>query len=178
MKKNVFYLFALICAMSLFVSCGDDDDDKKDNNGVAGTYSGNLGVTIDEKGPISSPQSIELTSPSEGKINFLLKNFILASDESGDPGSVIPVGNIKIADIELVESNGKYTFTKTVDKLKIEAGDKEGIKPTDWMGPILSAQGGIPVTLNGTITGNDIKLDISIPFMNMDITVQFSGTKK
>lgn len=177
MKKNVFYLFALICAMSLFASCGDDDD-KKDNNGVAGTYSGNLGVTINRVDPISSPQSIELTNSSEGKVNFLLKNFILAADESGEPGSVIPVGNIKITDIELVESNGKYTFTKTVDKLKIEAGDQAGIKPTEWMGPILSASG-IPVTLNGTITGNDIKLDISIPFSkDMDIAVQFSGTKK
>lgn len=27
MKKNLFYLFALICSMSLFTSCGDDDDE-------------------------------------------------------------------------------------------------------------------------------------------------------
>lgn len=28
MKKNLFYLFALICSMSLFTACSDDDDDK------------------------------------------------------------------------------------------------------------------------------------------------------
>lgn len=171
MKKNFIYLFALICAMSLFASCGDDDD-KKETNSVAGTYSGTLGVTIDESAPASSSQNIELTNSSENKINFLLKNLILQLGEQS-----MPIGNIKITDIELVESNGKYTFTKTVDKLKIEAGDKEGIKPAEWVGPALSTQG-IPVTLSGTITGNDIKLDISIPFLSMDIAVQFSGTKK
>lgn len=28
MKKNLFFLFALICSMSLFTACSDDDDDK------------------------------------------------------------------------------------------------------------------------------------------------------
>ncbi|KAB4394575.1 DUF4925 domain-containing protein, partial [Bacteroides thetaiotaomicron] len=26
MKKNLFFLFALICSMSLFTACSDDDD--------------------------------------------------------------------------------------------------------------------------------------------------------
>ena len=26
MKKNLFYLFALICSMSLFTACSNDDD--------------------------------------------------------------------------------------------------------------------------------------------------------
>ena len=29
MKKNLFYLFALICSMSLFTACSDDDDEVK-----------------------------------------------------------------------------------------------------------------------------------------------------
>lgn len=174
MKKNVFYLFALICAMSLFASCGDDDD-KKGGKDVVGTYSGNLGVVIDGEDLIPSPQNIELTSSSEGKIDFLLKNFILEVALNETETEAIPVGNIKITDIQLVESDGKYTFTKTVEKLKIEAGDKEGIE--GWMGPTISKDG-IPVTLKGTITGNKIELDIVIPFGTMDIAVQFSGTKK
>ena len=32
MKKNLFYLFALICSMSLFTACSDDDDDSKKND--------------------------------------------------------------------------------------------------------------------------------------------------
>ena len=42
---------------------------------VAGTYAGTLGVTLDGEGPISSSQSIELTSPADNKINFVLKNL-------------------------------------------------------------------------------------------------------
>lgn len=28
MKKNLFYLFVLICSMSLFTACSDDNDEK------------------------------------------------------------------------------------------------------------------------------------------------------
>ncbi len=130
------------------------------------------GVTLDGEGPISSSQSIELTSPADNKINFVLKNFILQAGMGGEAGQSVPVGNIKITDIDLVGTNGNYTFTKTAN-IKIEAGDKEGIASDAWMGPIISGTSGIPVTLKGTITGNDIKLDITIPFMNMNIAVQF-----
>ena len=39
MKKNLFFLFALICSMSLFTACSDDDDDKiKDRLLVLGKF--------------------------------------------------------------------------------------------------------------------------------------------
>lgn len=38
MKKNLFYLFALICSMSLFTACSDDDDDVKVNTDLNTTY--------------------------------------------------------------------------------------------------------------------------------------------
>ena len=50
MKKNLFYLFALICSMSLFTACSDDDDDKKE--AVAGTYTGTITVTDEAGTPI------------------------------------------------------------------------------------------------------------------------------
>ena len=55
----------LVCSVGLFTSCGDDDDDNNDKPDVAGTYAGNLGVTIDDSDPITSSQTIELTSPAE-----------------------------------------------------------------------------------------------------------------
>ena len=67
--------------------------------------------------------------------------------------------------------NGSYPLT-------IEAGDQAGISEEQWLGPTLSGTAGIPITVKGTITGNDIKLNITIPFMSMNIAVQFSGTKK
>ena len=44
MKKNLLYLFILICSVSLFTSCGDDDENDDNKANVAGTYAGNLGV--------------------------------------------------------------------------------------------------------------------------------------
>ena len=42
MKKNLFYLFALICSMSLFTACSDDDDapdySKVIESEIAGNY--------------------------------------------------------------------------------------------------------------------------------------------
>lgn len=163
----------MVC-LPLVVTNDDDNNDKPD---VAGTYAGNLGVTIDDSDPITSSQTIELTSPAETKINFTLKNFILQAGAGGEAGQTLPVGNIKITDIDLVGSNGNYTFTKT-SNIKIEAGDQAGISEEQWLGPTLSGTAGIPITVKGTITGNDIKLNITIPFMSMNIAVQFSGTKK
>ena len=41
MKKNLFYLFALICSMSLFTACSDDDDPVYPiEEELAGTYKG------------------------------------------------------------------------------------------------------------------------------------------
>ena len=71
MKKNLLYLFILICSVSLFTSCGDDDENDDNKANVAGTYAGNLGVTINGQGPISSSQKNELTSPTQGKIKIL-----------------------------------------------------------------------------------------------------------
>ena len=44
MKKNLFFLFALICSVSLFTACSDDDDNKggKDENLISGPDGGNL----------------------------------------------------------------------------------------------------------------------------------------
>lgn len=44
MKKNLFYLFALICSMSLFTACSDDDEapdySKVIESEMAGNYKG------------------------------------------------------------------------------------------------------------------------------------------
>ena len=48
MKKNLFYLFALICSVSLFTSCSDDDDPVYPiEEELAGTYKGTLDIELD-----------------------------------------------------------------------------------------------------------------------------------
>lgn len=172
MKKNLFYLFALVCAMSLFASCGsDDDDDKVEPYGV---YSGDLSVVLTTQAgaqdPITSKESVQLIKgSSDNKFSFLLKNFILQLG-----GSATGVGNINIENVELVSvGDNKYTFSKNIPDMEIAAGDKEGVAV--WLGPTL---GKIPVNLSGTIEGNKVTVVINIPsFMTMDIAVNFTGTK-
>ena len=50
MKKNLFYLFALICSMSLFTACSNDDDPDYTQvieNEIAGEYKGALDISLD-----------------------------------------------------------------------------------------------------------------------------------
>lgn len=104
MKKNVFYLFALICAMGLFASCGDDD--KVENlpiENLAGVYGGLLSVTIgsgDE--PDGVPQNITLTKSGENTIKMELKDFKFGPLEIGD---------IVIDNCAVTKKGDNYYFT-------------------------------------------------------------------
>ena len=101
------------------------------------------------------------------------------NNDTGDRAKAAGEGSLWTKTVEECSVSAKGAAGSTVTifgvKLKIEAGDQAGID--QWMGPGLS-EAGIPVTLKGTITGNDIKLDIDIPFSVLKIVVQFSGTKK
>ena len=53
MKKNLLYLCALVCIVSLFVACSNDDDNGKKEGtsavtapAVVGTYRGNLDIVM------------------------------------------------------------------------------------------------------------------------------------
>ena len=48
MKKNLFYLFALICSMSLFTACSDDDEPTTPPNEEPGEEQRDLATIIEE----------------------------------------------------------------------------------------------------------------------------------
>ena len=56
MKKNLMYLCALACSVSLFIACSTNDDDgNQDGSGVTapavvGTYRGNLDISMTPDG--------------------------------------------------------------------------------------------------------------------------------
>lgn len=59
MKKNLFYLFALICSMSLFTACSDDDDDKIDSP-VVGAWTLQPLVLDDNTAIVTAPVQLAI----------------------------------------------------------------------------------------------------------------------
>lgn len=125
-------------------------------------YENDLVVTINDQSMPSQPATIQLIKEIDGTTSLALNNFALGSGVEA-----IPVGNIKLTNLEIVE--GKIQTTQTIT---ITAGDNP-----EAIGPIL---GEIPVTVNATI-GADNKMEavIDIPFtlMNMIIKVTFAETQ-
>ena len=96
MKKNLFYLFALICSMGLFTACSDDDDDKScpvpqteftAANGLKLNYNGEqmLGKKVTFTPDASDPTkatlilsgNLDSKDPSEGSEDSSLVHWIL-----------------------------------------------------------------------------------------------------
>ena len=114
MKKNLFYLFALICSISLFTGCSDSDDDPKggsddDLTGIAGTYQGDLSVTLDGIPLGTSTQQIYVTKVGDNNVKLELKDFSIAIGEANLEVGDIVIPNIQLAGetnkVELQESN-------------------------------------------------------------------------
>ena len=150
MKKSIFYLFAVVCAMCLFTACSDDDDDDNKSvtvNSVVGTYKGTLKV-LQESIPNTS---ISLTKVSDSKINIELKNVTFMS---------IPVGDIKVeCDVWSSENGLEITGSGNVTIAIL------GIT--------------VPVSVEGVVNNTtlDIDIDISeIPALG-SIKAEFTGKK-
>lgn len=76
MKKKLFYLFALICSMSLFTACGDDEDDtwKQIPTGEISVEGGDAALNIN--GAASTTGSVQMTVKNESEATLTLKNVI------------------------------------------------------------------------------------------------------
>lgn len=76
MKKNLFYVFALICSMSLFAACSDDEDEtwKEIPTEEIDVASGNATVNIN--GTTSTTGSVKMTVKNESEATMALQNVI------------------------------------------------------------------------------------------------------
>lgn len=62
MKKNLFYLFALICSMSLFTACSDDEKEDKPVNPVPQTeYTATSGLNLTYNGGVMLGKKVTFT---------------------------------------------------------------------------------------------------------------------
>ena len=79
MKKNLFYLFALICSMSLFTACSDDDDEnwKKVPSQIITAENLELETNI----PTSSDASVKLAMTDAQNGILTLNKVVRGADE-------------------------------------------------------------------------------------------------
>ena len=155
MKKNLFYLFALICSMSLFIACSDDDPDYSTviEGEIVGNYKGTLDVTVQGQSLGKDiPQKISVVKAGPAAINLSLKDFSFMG---------IPVGNVELSNCGLSKKGDAYTFTG-VQKLDVQA---------------------LSCTINaaGTLENGQVKIDMDIAAVvngeNQQVKVVYEGKR-
>ncbi|NBH67459.1 calycin-like domain-containing protein [Phocaeicola sartorii] len=154
MKKNLFYyLFAVICSVTLFASCSDDDDDDVKGltiDNVVGTFTGDLKVL---QQPIPNT-SITVIKVDANTVKVELKDF--------------KFGELVIGDIT---ADCKATLDKEGDDFDLNGQTTLTV----------AALGNIelPITIEGEVDAKELDIDINItnvPVLNT-LKVEFEGTK-
>lgn len=159
MKKNLFYLFALVCSLSLFTACSDDDEKKEltlsqvIENNLVGTYSGKLAIAVngtDIATDIDQNISLTKSTSAENAVKLELKNFEFMG---------MTIGDIVVEPCMVKETNGVYSF--------------EGSQT------LTLAFGACPVQVSGSISGSniDIEIGVTVEALQQDVDVTFVGTK-
>lgn len=151
MKKNLLFLFALICSMSLFTACNDDDDPEYIQDGeFDGVYLGQLDV--DAMGIIKIddiPQKVYIAKTGENLIKMELKDFSFQT---------LNLGTIAVENIVAVKSGTNCTFTGS-QKITLLVGECD-------------------VTVKGSIEGGKLDMDIDVLAAGtLNVKVDFEGTK-
>lgn len=136
-------------------------------------FTDNLVVTINGSSSEPMPSTIHVEKQADGKYTLSLNNFILSDDDTE-----MPVGNVKVTDVEGVkQADGTIALKQTQDVM-IEAGDIEGIDM--WYGPVICAQvGAVPVVLDavmGDKLNANIDIDLSQTAIAQKIQVTFGST--
>ncbi len=134
MKKNLLYLFAIICSMSLFVACSDDDDDDKDYaSEVVGNYAGTMKITAEAEIP-DLPQTVNVTRASNAKANIKIVGFSIPV--------VMPTPTDINAECAVAPSGSNYALNGTAK--------------------VATPVGNLDVTVTGTVSGNTLTLNIPV----------------
>lgn len=130
MKKNLLYLWALICSVSLLTACSSDDDNTVNDEttppeeeavvtapDVVGTYWGNLDISMlpdgsDQEVVIADglPKFITFSQVSDTEVKMELKEFELFIN-----GNILKFGDIVIDKCAVKKETDASTFTGQQD---------------------------------------------------------------
>lgn len=160
MKKNLFYLFALICSMTLFTACSDDDDNTPEppaptvmqTSEIAGSYTGSIDLTI---GGVSADEPIPdvpvtVTAAEDGSTVTIGLNYNL--------GGALPLDITVDCSTEATETQIAVSGTANVALFGEE----------------------LPTTVTGTADGTNLNLNIAVDAaasLGYNVDVVYTGTK-
>lgn len=150
MKKNLLYLFMLVCSVGFFASCSDDDPETIQNGEIDGVYMGELDVNVAGDIEVNDiKQKVYITKTGENQIKMELKEFKFQS---------INLGTIAVENMSVKKNGNSCAF----------AGNQN----------ITLLVGECAVTVNGTIEGNKLAMNIAVVAGGtLNVKVNFAGTK-
>lgn len=161
MKKNLFYLFALICSMTLFTACSDDDETTPvvpTATDLVGTYTGSLSLALGEgtePTEAGTAVPIEVIATDEKTVTISLTNFDL-----GGSGTML----------DIVVENCAIVF---------DANNVATINGSKNLELSLFPGMQLPTTVTGTCDGTNLNLKIDVqdaPYVQT-VHVTYDGTK-
>lgn len=159
MKKNLLFLLMAVFTLG-FTACSDDDDETPDYaKKIAGTYNGNVVVSVKGNETPVPNQNVDIKKVDENTVTLELKDFKFASIELGD---------IKIDDVKIKHTGDKNEIVGS------------GIIKKDVLGS--GNEMTLNVNISGTITGNDADITIGVENEQLTaimgiISVKFTGKK-
>lgn len=170
MRKNLFYLFALIGSMSFFTACSSDNDEIKYpvEKELAGTYKGKMDVRIaGVDAPVAEGliQKIHITKASDSAIKLELKNFSISMGESD-----LAIGDISVNKCELRQKGDIYSFTGN-QTLNLNVGKCE----TSVSGTI--GKGKVDMVIDVNVTGGQ-PLQVKVNYKGEKMTGNESSEAK
>lgn len=134
--------------------------------GYANVYTDTLAVSLNGENLAPQTADVAVLDNGDGSINLLLKNLIL------DAGEKMPVGNIYVENIALVEGSDGLKYFSYDAPLTIKPGTVDLEEGQDWVGPAL---GEIPsVKIQGKLDDEKLFVTIDLNY-GMVIFVQFGA---
>ena len=128
MKKNLLYLFTVLCTLSFFTACSDDDDDKSDDGwkAVSATYKAETLILNGTEGKASSTETVKVDATSAEAASVTLGNVVVGEPEvkvdakltkAADDSYTLTGENSnsdRVVSIQGTVKSGKLTITASV----------------------------------------------------------------
>lgn len=161
-KRLFYYLFAVLCTVTLFTSCSDDEGDDTPTvipieQEIAGDYKGTMDVYyVGVPDPIASglSQKVYVTKASDTAVKLELRDFVffLGSEE-------LNLGTIAVENCPVTVEGTSYKFSGN-QKMTLLVGDCD-------------------VAVSGTIGSGNLAMivDVKVGGGTLQVKVDYKGTK-